>query len=157
MPDLREGVPGASIGEGSTATDVLAAVFAGHVERVVVVFGNHGTEAVVSATLKKREANGSAGGKAGGRSGGLCGGETGKAARSADRNRRDEHDEGGQGARPRSLKKLAIAFDQLANKVMSGAIDVPKARVILSALDREFRCLEMQLRYGKAASTAWRV
>ena len=56
------------------------------------------------------------------------------------------------GARPRSLKGLAAAFDRLAADVSYKRVDVSTARVILAALDREFRCLELQLRYGAAVT-----
>jgi|GEM_PF-3711996 len=61
---------------------------------------------------------------------------------------------GGQGDQPRprpahhTLKSLALEFDRLALDVRYGRVDVPAARVILAALDRELRCLETALRYG---------
>src|SRR5262245_55402717 len=48
-----------------------------------------------------------------------------------------------QAVRPRPLKKLASAFAQLADDVRYKRIDVATARVTLSALDRELRCLEI--------------
>jgi hypothetical protein len=57
--------------------------------------------------------------------------------------------------RPRPLKKLATAFEQLAGDVRYRRVDAATARVMLSALDRELRCLELQLRYGPGVNRVW--
>lgn len=57
---------------------------------------------------------------------------------------------------PRPLKELAAEFGRVAKELRADKIDVPTARLILRAMQSEFRCLETQLRFGDVViRSAW--
>lgn len=57
---------------------------------------------------------------------------------------------------PRPLKELAVEFGRVAKELLAEKIDVPTARLILRAMQSEFRCLETQLKFGAVViKAAW--
>lgn len=67
----------------------------------------------------------------------------------------DKQQAAGSGS-PRPLKELAVEFGRVAKELRAEKIDVPTARLILRAMQSEFRCLETQLKFGAAViKAAW--
>jgi hypothetical protein len=53
------------------------------------------------------------------------------------------------------LKKLAIECGKLCEDMRYKRVTVQEARVMLGLLDKEFRALELRLRYGREAENIW--